>query len=250
MPAPQAQDGISMADKAIADSKKALASAVKFNGPVKKTPVSPVKPTPKPKMASTGLLGGEGTDIVGEMKAKGDNVDQYVKNVPKMHKGGEVMEDGVKNLQKGEVVIPKEKAEEGKKVMALKKKAKGPMAAAMEEEDNEPKSEAKSEEKGEKSEKSEGKKKAATKEDKAKPHNFHRTETIHHRNGSHTTTHHPHPAKPGADGKMPEQAEPVSYASPDMASLQQGMQENIGGGPQAAGPSAAAPAAEAAPAAV
>jgi hypothetical protein len=125
------------------------------------------------------------------------------------------------------------------------------MAAAMEEEGNEPKSE----KKGEGSEKSEGKKKTSdkhspAKDAKAKPHDFHRTETIHHRNGSHTVTHHPHPAKPGADGKMPEQAEPVSYAAPDMASLQQGMEQNLGGGPAAAGPSAAAPAAEAAPAAV
>lgn len=244
---PEPQDGISMANKAIADSKKALDRAVKFNGPVK---------TPKPaapvveKKASSGLLGDQGSDSAKGIKSNADNVADYVKNVPKMHKGGEVTEDGVKNLQKGEVVIPKEKAEEGKKVMALKKKA-GPMAAAMEEEGNEPKSE----KKGEGSEKSEGKKKTSdkhspAKDAKAKPHDFHRTETIHHRNGSHTVTHHPHPAKPGADGKMPEQAEPVSYAAPDMASLQQGMEQNLGGGPAAAGPSAAAPAAEAAPAAV
>lgn len=237
-----------MADKAIADSKKALDSAVKFNGPVKKAPVSAEKTEPKVKTASSGLLGDQGADSAAGIKAKSENIDQYVKNVPKMHKGGEVKEDGLKNLKEGEVVIPKEKAEEGRKILSLKKKA-GPMSSAVEEEKNEPK------ESKEKSEKSEGKKKTSDKnppekESKAKPHDFHRTETIHHKNGSHTTTHHPHPAKPSADGKPGVQAEPVSYASPDFASMQQGMEQNLGGGPAGGQASAAAPAAEAAPAAV
>jgi hypothetical protein len=247
-----------MADKAIADSKKLLAStgpkgssslATRSGRAMPEKP-KPVVEAPKVKPPSVGLLNtDQGEDSAKGIKSNADNVDQYVKSVPKMHKGGEVTEDGLKNLQKGEVVIPKEKAEEGKKVMALKKKAKGPMAAAMEEEDNEPKSE----EKGEKSEKSEGKHKHKPaedkKEDKAKAHNFHRTEIVHHKNGSHTTTHHPHPAKPSADGKPVQQEEPMSYASPDMASMQQGLEQNIGGGPAGGGPSAAAPAAEAAPAA-
>ncbi len=240
----QEQNGIAKANKAIADGKKLLEGAIKFNGPVKKATPSPVPAAPKPKAPSAGMLGDQGADSAAGIKAKADNVDAYVKSVPKMHKGGVVEEDGVKNLKKGEVVIPKEKAEEGKKIMAIKDKAKGPMSKAMEEEENEPESEAKKETK--KDEKKESKKESK-KEGKAKPHKFGRTEIIHHKNGSHTVTHHPHPSKPSADGSPSEPAEPVSYAAPDMASMQQGMEQNLGGGPEGQ-PSAAAPAAEEAPA--
>ena len=114
-------------------------------------------PAPKAKAPSTGLIGDQGTDSATGIKANADNVKEYVKNVPKMHKGGVVQEDGLKNLKKGEVVIPEEKAEEGKKIMALKDKAgKGIMAQAKEEEDNEPKKEEKHESK--KAEKKESKK--------------------------------------------------------------------------------------------
>ena len=247
-----------MAEKAIADSKKLLAStgpkgsssiATKSGRAVsqKEKPAAPAAP----KAPSSGMIGDQGADSASGIKTNVDNVAQYIKGVPKMHKGGVVKEDGLKNLQEGEVVIPKEKAEEGKKVMELKKKA-GPMAKAMEEEESEPKSEEKKETK--KEEKAEGKHKTSDKtspekESKAKKHNFHRTEIVHHKNGSHTVTHHPHPAKPSSDGKPVEQEEPMSYAAPDMASMQQGMEQNLGGGPQGGGqPSAAAPAAEAAPA--
>jgi hypothetical protein len=243
---PQNQpDGIKMADKAIADSKKALASAVKFNGPVKPMTKSAAPAAPKPK--SSGLLGDQGADSGAGVKANADNVAEYVKGVPKMHTGGVVKEDGLKNLKKGEVVIPKEKAEEGKKIMGLKEKAKGPMAKAMEEEDSEPK--AKKSEPKEKESKKEDKKDG---EKKAKKHNYHRAEHEFHSNGSITTKLH-HKPKPSVDGKVEPTPEPTSFASPDFASMQSAMQEHVGGGPEGAEPSegeasAAAPAAEAAPA--
>jgi hypothetical protein len=242
-----AQDGIKMADDAIKKSKEVLAKAVKFNGPVKPTKGAPVAETPKPK--SSGLLEGPGTDIAAESKAKGDNIGEYVKNVPKMHKGGEVKEDGVKNLQEGEVVIPKEKAEEGKKVLALKKKA-GPMSAAVEEEENEPKekSEGKKktsdkhnpekEEKGEK----EGEKKPAAKKSGKKVKGMH----IRKAHSGGFIVKHDMSTEAGADGKMPEQEE---HAIPDMAALQSHMQDHMGDEEASAGaPAAAAPAAEEAPA--
>src|SRR5208282_1580899 len=232
------QDGIKMADKAIADSKKLLEStgpkgtsslATKSGHTSMRKPATPAAPAaPAPKMPSSGLLTATGHDQAPSLKANTDNIEAYQKAVPKMHKGGEVMEDGLKNLKKGEVVISKEKAEEGKKIMGIKDKAKGPMSKAMEEVDDEPKSEAKSEAKGEKKES----KKEDKKESAGKKHNFHRTEIVHHPNGSHTTTHHFKPSKPSAEGKTEQTPEPESYASPDFASMQQGMQQNLGGGPQ------------------
>lgn len=263
MPTPQNDpqgNGISFANKELAKSNKLLDKAIKFNGPVKTTPKpapAPAPKAPKAKAPSTGLIGDQGTDSANGIKANADNVKEYIKNTPKMHKGGVVQEDGLKNLKKGEVVIPEEKAEEGKKIMALKDKAgKGIMAQAKEEEDNEPKSEEKHEsKKAEKKESKKDEKKDDKKDDKksGKKHSFHRTEIVHHKNGSHTVTHHPHPPKPSADGGPSAPAEPVSYAAPDMASMQQGMQDNLGGGPEGGSEPAAAsaaPAEQAAPAQV
>lgn len=245
-------NGITDANKKLAKAKGALDSAVKFNGPVKPTKGAPIAATPKPK--SSGLLEGPGTDINAEMKAKGDNIGEYVKNVPKMHKGGEVKEDGLKNLQGGEVVIPKEKAEEGKKVLALKKKA-GPMSAAVEEEDNEPKekSEGKKktsdkhnpekEEKGEKEGEKKAEKKPAKKVKKVKGMHVRKATS-----GGFIVKHDMDNAGGPSDGKMPEQEE---HAIPDMAALQSHMQDHMGeeeAGPSAGAPAAAAPAAEEAPA--
>lgn len=158
--------------------------------------------------------------------------------MPKMHKGGVVKKDGPHNLQKGETVLP---ADEKKAVKVLKSKASGVMSAAMDE-DDEPKSEEKKESK--KEEKSEGKRKTSDKhnpahEDKKPKHNFHRTEIEHHPNGSHTVRHIPHPPKPSTDGSPVEAADSPSYAAPDMASLHQGMDANLGGGEAGGEPSGA-----------
>ena len=171
-----------------------------------------------------------------------------------MHKGGEVMEDGLKNLKKGEIVIPEDKAEEGKKVMALKKKA-GPMSAAVEEEENEPKekSEGKKktsdkhnpekEEKGEKEGEKKAEKKPAKKVKKVKGMHVRKATS-----GGFIVKHDMDNAGGPSDGKMPEQEE---HAIPDMAALQSHMQDHMGeeeAGPSAGAPAAAAPAAEEAPA--
>ncbi len=250
--------------KKVADAKKAL-EAAKTNpkvgtksghsyigeGPKAVTP--PAAPA-KPKPASSGILG-EAASAGEGLAAKQSNVDEYLKasgvSAPKMHKGGKVKEDGVKELQKGEVVLPKEKAKEGEAIMAMKGKAKGVMNAAKDEMDEE-KDEKVDNKKEEKAEKKPAKKEADKKDDKkGAKHDFARTEIIHHRNGSHTTTHHPHPPKADKDGKMGAQAEPVSYGSPDFASMQQGMSDNLGGGPaQGAGPAAGGAPAEPAPAAL
>jgi hypothetical protein len=233
----------------IAGAKKTLDNAWKSNvsgrRPSGSEPVKPVVDSPKSKAPSAGLLG-EAASAAQGLKDKADNVGEYMKasgiegQVPKMHDGGPVKEDGIKNLQEGEFVLPKNKAKEGAKIMAMKDKAKGVMNAAKEEMDEE------------KSEKKPAAKKAEKKDGKKAPHNFARTETIHHPNGSHTTTHHYRPGKPGKDGKMAETPEPMTYASPDHGSMMQGMDDNLGGGPQGA-PQGGAPAGgapEAAPAAL
>src|SRR5208282_730201 len=122
--------------KAVAGAKKALSDAM--NNPKvgtktgmsylkDKVPSAPAPAAEKPKAASSGLLS-EAASAGEGLKAKSDNVDQYLKAsgvaAPKMHDGGEVKEDGVKDLQKGEVVLPKGKAKEGKQIMAMKDKAK------------------------------------------------------------------------------------------------------------------------------
>jgi hypothetical protein len=233
-------DGVKQAADAVAASKKVLDDADKFQksagGPLKKeTPAAPVKSAPKAK--SSGLLA-ETESAAAGLKAKSAAVKEYTDSLPKMHDGGKVEKDGAHNLKKGETVLP---ADEKKAVKVLKSKASGVMSAAMDE-DDEPKGEEKKESK--KDEKSEGKHKTSDKhnpahEEKTVKHNFHRTETIHHKNGSHTVTHFPHPPKPSTDGSPVEQDEPVSYAAPDMASLHQGMDANLGGGEAGGEPSGA-----------
>lgn len=236
-------DGVKKTADVIAESKKVLASADKFQkeagGPMAKAdkPAEAAKPAAK-KAPSAGILG-EASDAAAGIKSRADNIKEYTnavaKSAPKMHDGGEVMEDGIKNLQKGEVVIPKEKAKEGKEIMKLSKKAKGPMGDAIEEEEAEketPKEEKKEGKKGEAKEKKAESKKEDKKEDKPKPHKYHRAEHEFHANGSITTKLHHKPGKPSADGKVEMTPEPTSFASPDFASMQSAMQQHVGGGPE------------------
>src|SRR5208337_1396094 len=211
--------------KKVSDAKKALEDAK--NNPkigtqsghnyIGEPPKLPVPAAPKvPKAPSSGLLG--------EVESAGEGIRmraEQMKDIPKMHEGGKVEEDGPKNLKKGETVLPKDKDKAEKLAMEhLGKKAKGVMSAAIDEEKDEPKAEEKHESK--KEEKAEGKHKGGKKP------KFHRTEIEHHPNGSHTVRHHPHPPKMGEDGKMPEAEEPVSYGAPDYASLRQGMDQHLG----------------------
>ena len=251
---PQEPNGIAMANKAITDAKRAL-NATGPNGSssiatksghspiVKMKPAPAPAPAPKAKAPSTGLIGDQGTDSANGIKANADNVKEYIKNVPKMHKGGVVQEDGLKNLKKGEVVIPEEKAEEGKKIMALKDKAgKGIMAQAKEEEDNEPKKEEKHESK--KAEKKEPKKdeKKDSKKSVKKVKGMH-VRKVH---GGFHVKHDTEPAEAGSN-VGPQQSE--EHVMPDMGALQDHMSQYMGD-EGAEEPSAAAPAEQAAPAQV
>jgi len=225
------------AAKEVAKSKRLLEKANKFTTQVEGKPRGMFAPAPKPaieapKPKSAGLLA-EAESAGAGLKAREANVNEYVATAPKMHNGGKVQEDGVKDLQKGETVLPKDKKKAEKLAMAHLGKKAGAMSAAVEEEKAEketPKQEKAEGKKGEKAEKHT----APKKEKKLGKHDFARTEIIHHPNGSHTSTHHYRPAKMGADGKMPEQREPMTYASPDFASMHQGMEDNLGGGPAAA----------------
>jgi hypothetical protein len=199
-----------------------------------KPAAAPPVPAPKAKPRSAGLIG-DAEGVAAGIKARGEMMKGSGVEPQKMHDGGKVKEDGVKDLQKGETVLPKDKKASEKLAMEhLGKKAKSPISDAIDEE-----MDSKEDKKaGDKKEKKDGKKKTSDKHSPMKDvkHNFHRTETIHHKNGSHTVTHHPHPPKMGADGTMGQAEEPVSYAAPDMASLHQGMDENLGGAPEGGSP--------------
>src|SRR5258708_6901038 len=117
--------------------------------------------------------------------------------LPKLHKGGKVKKDGAYQLQKGETVLPKGKSKSVSTdglLSGLKKKA-------------------------------EAVEKKSEKKDVKKPR-YHRTEIEHHNNGSHTVRHHPHPVMKEA-GTADQVQEPLSYAAPDMASLHQGLDQNV-----------------------
>jgi hypothetical protein len=220
--------------KKVEAAKKVLDRAWKSNVSGKRPPETPapiaVKPTePKPLAPSAGLLGeaesaGEGIKMMAEQ----------AKDIPQMHKGGKVEEDGPKDLQKGEIVLPKDK-KKAKEIVAMAKLGNkaGIMSSAAQEEELE-KDESKSEEKHEtkKEEKSEGKHKDGKKS--SVKHHFHKTEIEHHKNGSHTVRHIPHPPKMGEDGKMGEQEPDVSYAANDMQALHGGLDANLGEGGGAA----------------
>jgi hypothetical protein len=83
---------------------------------------------------------------------------------------------------------------------------------------------------------------AISKHEKKPKHGMKRTIHEHHNNGSHTTHHEMHPMDDGTP------REPISYASPDDASMLQAMGQHLGAG-EPDGGEGAAPAAEAAPAA-
>jgi hypothetical protein len=118
-----------------------------------------------------------------------------------MHKGGKVKQDGSHILQKGEAVISKEKVEKhSKEVDALLDGVKEQAAD---------KGEDKKDKKDEKKKKSGSRKYA-------------RTEIVHHKNGSHTVTHHPHVM---TEGKA---AESASYAVPDDNALHSSLKDYIG----------------------
>jgi len=168
--------------KKVADAKKALDTAwnSKVSGRRPPVPAAPGVAAPKEDSkpaGSKGLLGPEGVDLEGSVHGVEERNRQMegVKDLlapQKMHDGGKVKESGVKDLEKGETVLPKDKNKAEKLAMEhLGKKAKGVMSAAVEEEEAEPKEEEKHETK--KEEKAEGKHKVEKKPAGKKHVGFH-----------------------------------------------------------------------------
>jgi hypothetical protein len=239
---PQSNDG--GVTKKVKTAKKVLDRAWASNVSGRRPPETPAAPIvteptePKPLAPSAGLLGeaasaGEGIKMAAEQ----------AKDIPKMHKGGKVKEDGPKDLEAGESVLPKDKKQAEKIAMAHLGKKAGIMSSAQDEEELD---KDEKEEKGEKPEKSKKSDHGADKGGKKghKPPRFHKTEVEHHPNGSHTIRHIPHPPKMGADGKMPEAEPEVSYAANDLQGLHDGLDANLGegGGATPAAPAEPGPA--------
>lgn len=214
-----AQDDTS---KKLAAAKKALADTHKhFGDNPDLAPAKPAAPAaPKPKAPSAGMISEqEGGELGQSLKAKAENV-KAVAEAPKMHDGGKVKKDGIHNLQKGEVVIPKDKAKEGEAVLALKKKA-GAMSQAIDEDEAE---------KQESKPKKEGGKKTADKqhagsEKKEKESKKKQVKGMHIRratSGGFIAKHDmDKTAEPGMDQE--------EHALPDMGAVQQHISDHMGG---------------------
>ena len=81
-------------------------------------------PVTKPPVQAKPSTMGDPT-IGPSLKAKNDNINTYINNTPKMHSGGEVPEDGIYNMKKGEhVLTAKQKQAMMKGMKALMKPAK------------------------------------------------------------------------------------------------------------------------------
>ncbi len=215
-----------MANDPVADAKKFLADSNK-----KFQPLTPDKPAPAvaapakpaaPAMPAAGL----GRELAEKAKMVNNAKKALDDSAPKMHDGGKVKKDGLHNLEKGEVVIPKDKVMNDKSgiIDGLMEDAK---------EKAEPK-DAKKEGKSEK--KSEKKSSAKHKRPKA-------SSITHHFDGSHTLTFHHHPNEDGTPG------EDVSHAVPDDAGMHAAMQSAMAGPEPEAGEAAEAAAGPAGPAA-
>ena len=102
-------DGVSVkvgnAKAALAQANKAFPSPAKPAAPAVKSAAAPVK--------SSSFDGGAG--VGAELKAKSDNVDQYMKSIPKMHNGGPVVGDGPRMLRDGEHVLTAAEAKKARK---------------------------------------------------------------------------------------------------------------------------------------
>src|ERR1700676_5178231 len=91
--------------KAIGGAKAALTQArAKF-------PQPKAVPSATPRIQSPTMTPMAKPNLGDELKSKSDNVDEYMKAIPKMHKGGPVMADGDYNLRMGEHVLSAKDAE-------------------------------------------------------------------------------------------------------------------------------------------
>jgi hypothetical protein len=192
---PESNDG--GVSKKVASAKKALDRAWNSNVSGQRPPAKEPKvvdktinlPEKKPASPYEGLLHPQIGDSVHGVEERNRQA-EGVKDVlapQKMHDGGKVKESGVKDLEKGETVLPKDKDKAERLAMKhLGKKAKGVMSEAVEEEESEPKAEEKHETK--KEEKAEGHKEAEKKPKVEKGKRSHTT-VIHHHKTGHTMLH-------------------------------------------------------------
>jgi hypothetical protein len=90
---------------AVSNAKAVLAHAnQKFPSPAPK----PAAPVAKPTAKAAPTVGDE-------LKSKSDNVNQYIQSLPKMHKGGEIPEDGAYQMKAGEHVLTAAEAQKARK---------------------------------------------------------------------------------------------------------------------------------------
>jgi hypothetical protein len=189
--------------KKLSAAKSALAKANAFTKSVEgKTPgMYAPKPAPvmAPKVATPKMPANPQGDVGKELADKARNVAQYGDNVPKMHKGGVVKEDGVVELKKGETVRT---PEQEKKLQEKTKKSSSAEKLLG----------------GKKKESSKEDSKSEKKESKKKKHQFKRTIIDHHTDGSHTMTHE-HESDPTKN---------ITGAKADLDGVHDGLEENIG----------------------
>ena len=91
--------------KALSGAKSALSTANKKfpSAMAPKTAAPAAKPAAKP--ASSISTGEPEKGIKSELQEKADNVNSYVKSLPKLHDGGPVKKDGAYQLKAGEHVL-------------------------------------------------------------------------------------------------------------------------------------------------
>lgn len=118
---------------------------------------------------------------------------------PTLHKGGVVKKDGLHNLEKGEIVIPKDEAMKKSGLIDGMKEAAD-----------------------EKAEPKDKKKKDGKHEKPVGKSRYKHTHIIHHDDGSHTVSHTPHADENGKQG------EDTTYATPDMDGVHDGLEEHVG----------------------
>ena len=213
--------------KKLSAAKSALGKANTFTKSVEgKTPsMFAPKPAPvaAPKTTAPKMPANPQGDIGKELADKARNVSQYGDNVPKMHKGGTVKEDGVVELKKGEVVRTPE--QEKKVQEKLKKSPSAEKLLGSKKKESEGSKESK------------GDKKSDKKDAKKKKHPFKRTIIDHHSDGSHTMTH---------EHESGDSTKNITGAKENLDGVHDGLEENIGEPEEESAPPAM-PAAPAAP---
>jgi hypothetical protein len=90
--------------KALSGAKSALAGANKAF-PSAMAPKNPAPAKASAKTSSSISTGEPEKGIKSELQSKADNVDSYVKSLPKLHDGGPVKKDGAYQLKAGEHVL-------------------------------------------------------------------------------------------------------------------------------------------------